>query len=290
MTTTRLAGAITALITPCAPDGTVDIDALGPLVDAQVQAGVVGLFVLGTAGQGPMFTPAERKVLLRAITAAAADRLAVVAHIGAMPTEAAVDLAADAADAGAYAISSVPPVYYRPDVRAVTDYYRALATASDLPLLAYNNPPATGFDLRPAHAQSLHAEGLIAGVKQASDSVADMHALLAAGVPVWMANSTLNTAALAMGARGTISTITNVVPELFVTLFNAMATGDLDTARRTQLKIDTVAAILRSPTIGALHAGAIVRGLPGGAPRPPLRMPDANEADAIARAVDVALA
>lgn len=290
MNTTRLSGAITALITPCRPDGSVDIDALGPLIDAQVQAGVVGLFVLGTAGQGPMFTPAERKALLREITAASADRLGVVAHIGAMPTETAADLAADAADAGAYAISSVPPVYYRPDARAVTDYYRALAAASDLPLLAYNNPPATGFDLRPSHAQSMHAEGLIAGVKQASDSVADMHALLAAGVPVWMANSTLNTAALAMGARGTISTITNVVPELFVGLFNAMQSADLHAARSIQLKIDAVAAILRSPTIGALHAGASVRGLPGGRPRPPLRMPDAGESDAIATAVDVAVA
>lgn len=290
MTTTRLAGAITALITPCTPDGTVDTGAIGPLVDAQVRAGVVGLFVLGTAGQGPMFTPDERKALLREITSASAGRLAVVAHIGAMPTAVAADLAADAAAAGAYAISSVPPVYYRPDARAVTDYYRALAAASDLPLLAYNNPPATGFDLRPAHAQSMHADGLIAGVKQASDSVADMHALLAAGVPVWMANSTLNTAALAMGARGTISTITNVVPELFVSLFNAMQAGDLDTARSVQLRIDTVAAILRTPTIGALHAGACVRGLPGGVPRPPLRMPDSTETDAIARAVDVALA
>lgn len=290
MTTSRLAGSITALIMPCTPDGSVDLDAIGPLVDAQVRAGIVGLFVLGTAGQGPMFSSDERKALLREITSAAADRLAVVVHIGAMPTAVAVDLAADASDAGAYAISSVPPVYYRPDARAVTDYYRDLAAASDLPLLAYNNPPATGFDLRPAHAQSMHAEGLIAGVKQASDSVADLHALLAAGVPVWMANSTLNTAALAMGAQGTISTITNVVPELFVTLFDAVRARDLDTARRTQLRIDAVAAVLRLPTIGALHAGVTHRGLPGGQPRPPLRMPDAAEAEAIGTAVDVALA
>jgi dihydrodipicolinate synthase/N-acetylneuraminate lyase len=290
VTTTRLAGAITALITPCTPDGTVDIGAIRPLVEAQVDAGIVGLFVLGTAGQGPMFSTSERKELLREITSAAADRLAVIAHIGAMPTAAAVELAADATEAGAYAISSVPPVYYRPDALAVTQYYRAISQASALPLLAYNNPPATGVDLRPSHARALHDEGLIAGVKQASESVADLHALLTAGVPVWMANSTLNTAALAMGARGTISTITNVVPELFVRLFNAMAVDDVESARSAQMRIDAVASVLRSPTIGALHAGVTWRGLPGGQPRSPLRMPNDVELAAITRAVDAALA
>jgi N-acetylneuraminate lyase len=283
---TQCDGAVNALLTPCEPGGRIDLDAIPALIDAQAKAGIVGLFVLGTAGQGPMLDTAERQLLLRRIVKASAGRLAVIAHIGTMPTVAAVALARDALDAGASAISSVPPVYYRPDATVVNDYYRTIAeAASGLPLLAYNNPASTGYDLRPTQAAQLHDEGVIAGVKQASESIADLHALLAAGVPVWMANATLNTAALAMGARGTISTVTNVVPELFVGLQRAVRSGDLAGTRDLQHRIDRVAARLRQPIIGALHAGATIRGLPAGCPRRPLRMPDDTELAALRTAV-----
>ena len=134
----------------------------------------------------------------------------------------------------------------------------------------------------PSRPRSCIAQGTIAGVKQASTSVADVHALLAAGVPVWIANSTLNTAALAMGARGSISTLTNVVPELFVALYRAI--GDCRPRPRARSSRRTSTPLgegLRHPIIGALHAGATMRGLPGGAPRSPLRLPTAGEMEAI---------
>lgn len=290
MKTNRLNGAITALLTPCDKEGNLQFDAILPMVNAQVDAGVVGLFVLGTAGQGPMLTLDERKILLREILKAADNRIAVIAHVGAMPTCEAVNLAKDAVKAGAYAISSVPPVYYRPDAEAVDIYYETISEASSgVPLLAYNNPSATSYDLRPEQVKRLYEAGTIAGVKQASDSVADLHSLIRAGVPVWMASATLNTAALAMGARGTISTITNVIPELFVALFDAMKVGNLQEARELQSVIDTTAAQLRSPIIGALHAGASLRGLPAGMPRRPLRMPNESEMLAIQKILDQVL-
>jgi dihydrodipicolinate synthase/N-acetylneuraminate lyase len=100
-----------------------------------------------------------------------------------------------------------------------------------------------------------------------------------------MANSGLNTAALAMGARGTISTLTNVVPELFVRLQRALRDGDLAAVPDLQLRIDRASAGLRTPIIGALHAGVSLRGLPGGTPREPLRLPDTDELERVRRAV-----
>jgi 4-hydroxy-tetrahydrodipicolinate synthase len=274
-------GAYTALITPCSPDGSVDIGAIDPLVSFQRAAGVRGLFVLGTAGGGPLLAAEERAALTRAILSAA-DGLFVIVHVGTLPTSSAQDLARDAVSAGAPAIAAVPPVYYQPDFAVVRQYYQDIAAATPgTPLLAYNNPAATGYDLRPEQAAELYRTGTIAGVKQASTSVADVHALLAAGVPVWIANSTLNTAALAMGARGSISTLTNVVPELFVALYRAIGDSDIARARELQGRIDAAARALRHPIIGALHAGATMRGLPGGAPRSPLRLPVADELGAI---------
>lgn len=281
-----LRGATTALLTPCAEDGTIDLPAIRELVDVQVASGAVGLFVLGTAGQGPMFSVEERTTILEHIVASVDGRLTVVAHVGVLPTTVAVDLARRAVAAGVDAISAVPPVYYRPDFRAARAYYEEIAAvAGGRPFLAYNNPPATGFDLRPEQAIALHQDGIIAGVKQASGSIPDLHALVEGGVPVWMANADLNLAALAIGAVGTISTITNVTPEPFVGLFNAMADGDLLKARALQREVDFCASRLRAPTIGALHAGAVMRGWPAGFARRPLRMPDATESARIAEAV-----
>ncbi len=271
-------GVYTALISPCDEAGAPDLGALRTLVEFQATTGVRGLFVLGTAGGGPLLDRDERRAAARTILQAAQGRLFVIVHVGALPTSLAVALAAEAVELGAPAIAAVPPVYYGPDFRSVRRYYEAIATAAPgIPLLAYNNPSSTGYDLRPDQSAELYRAGVIAGVKQASTSVADLHALLAAGVPVWIANAGLNTAALAMGAQGAISTLTNVVPELFVRLDAAMRAGDLARARDAQASIDRASARLRVPTIGALHAGATLRNLPGLAPREPLRLPDAEE-------------
>ena len=285
--TTVPGGVYTALITPCRDDGSVDTDAIRTLIDFQAGTGVAGLFVLGTAGAGPLLDRSERRAVAEAILDAARDRLFVIVHVGAMPTSVAVELAAEAVEAGAPAVAAVPPTYYQPDFGSVRRYYERIAEAAGgTPLLAYNNPAATGYDLRPEQAAELHRDGLIAGVKQASTSVKDLHALLAAGVPVWMANSGLGTAALTMGARGVISTLTNVVPELFVRLQQAMTDADLARVRDLQSRIDRASAGLRVPIIGALHAGATMRGLPGGAPREPLRLPESDEMGGVRSAID----
>lgn len=288
MVWSRLDGVLTALLTPTTAEGAIDAGALRAMIDFQAEVGVAGLFVLGTAGQGPMLSLDERRHLAECIVAAAQGRLQVVVHVGALPQSAATDLAAHAVEVGATAVSSVPPVYYQPDDKAVGDYYRSIrdAVGDAIPVLAYNNPPATGYDLRPHEAAELHRAGVISGVKQASASIADLAALLVADVPVWMANAGCNLAASAMGARGAISTITNVVPELFVQLHTAVQERRLEDARDLQQRIDWAASRLRDPVIGALHAACALRGLPGGQPRPPLRMPTDAEMPRIRQALD----
>jgi dihydrodipicolinate synthase/N-acetylneuraminate lyase len=279
------AGPITALLTPCSDDGSIDAGATSALIAEQVQRGIVGLFVLGTAGQGPMLSLAERRDQLERVVNAAGS-LSVIVHVGAMPTFEAVALARHAEGLGVAAISSVPPVYYRPDSIATRDYYASVREATTVPLLAYNNPSATGYDISAHEAADLLSAGLISGIKQATGSVVEANRLLDAGVPLWMANADLNFAALSMGAQGTISTITNVAPEPFVALYRAVQDGDLLAARRHQKAIDFVASRLRHPTIGALHYGARLRGWPAGSPRRPLREPLKTETALIHEAVE----
>lgn len=283
-------GVLTALIVPCGEDGRVSLAALEQLVDFQIEAGVHGLFILGTAGQGPMLTESERISVMRHVLQVAHGRLKIVVHVGAMPTSVAQSLAEQALGAGASALSAIPPTYYQPDFIAIENYYRDLrSVCGSVPLLAYNNPAATGVDLKPHQLESLYQSGLIAGVKQANASLAELHQLIRSGVPVWVANANLNLAGLMMGSLGSISTITNVLPEVFVSLYNSVQQGKVDDARSWQNRIDLGAAVLRSPIIGALHAGCTLRGLLGLAPRPPLRLPNSDELMAIQRGIDTAL-
>lgn len=276
---------LTALLTPCDPEtGVVDLAALAPLVEAQVTNGVDGLFILGTAGQGPLLSVQERKDVAAEVIRLAGGRIAVVCHVGASTTSDTLELLDAAASCGAAAVASVPPTYYSPDRRTVEEYYGALMERSSVPVYAYDNPKATGYAFSVGELLDLVEQGL-AGVKVARSDYRYLNALITAGVPTWTANANLNAVGFYAGARGAISTITNLVPELFRTLHEAAARSDLVAANALQARVDDFAAAVRTPIIGGLHYGAHRLGLPAGAPRRPLRMPDDDEQ----RAIDQAL-
>lgn len=276
---------LTALLTPCAAGtGEVNFSALGSLVEHQVSNGVDGLFILGTAGQGPLLTLQERKDVAREVIGSAGKRLAVVCHVGAATTADTLELLDAAVASGAAAIASVPPTYYSPDSLTVREYYLALLERSPVPVYAYDNPKATGYGFSVAELLDLVEQGL-AGVKVARSDYLYLNALITAGVPTWTANANLNAVGFYAGARGAISTITNLAPALFRTLHEAAARNDVSTANALQTRVDTFAAAVRTPIIGGLHHGAQRLGLPAGAPRRPLRLPHHDEQ----RAIDQAL-
>jgi dihydrodipicolinate synthase/N-acetylneuraminate lyase len=276
---------LTALLTPCHDDGVVDLDALGPLVEHQVAGGVDGLFLLGTAGQGPLLSADERRTVLRHVTALAGDRLRVVCHVGGGTTAEALDLLGAAEVDGAAAIAAVPPVYYSPDARTVDEYYGTLIAATDLPVYAYDNPKATGYSFTVDQLHALVGNGL-AGVKVARNDIVYLQQLVAAGVPTWTANADLNAVGWAAGASGAISTITNLVPRLFGALRDAHDAGEGAEVRALQQRVSRFAHDVRTPIIGGLHHGARLLGLPAGAPRRPLRLPTPAEGETIAAAVE----
>lgn len=278
---------LTALLTPCDPvSGEVDLAAIESLVDHQAEHAIDGLFVLGTAGQGPLLSVAERKRALRAIVDASRGRLKVVAHVGANRLVDTLDLLDDAFSLGVDAVSSVPPTYYQPDATTVDQYYAELLRhAGGRPLIAYDNPAAVGVSLSVEQLRRYVDEGMV-GVKVARKEIAFIQELVARGVPTWTANADLNLAGYAVGAAGSISTITNVTPALFVALREAVLDRDLNRAAELQARASRAASALRTPIIGALHYGAARLGLPAGSPRAPLRLPAADERSRIDAVLD----
>src|SRR4051795_4485322 len=162
-------GIIPAVTTPFDDSGAIDEGALERNVVAYVDAGVHGVVANGTMGEAGSLSAAERRAVVGAVARAAAGRVPVIAGVSAGTPTAAIDLAADAARAGATAIMMLPPLGYRGDEREIEAFYRAVAAAPALPLMAYNNPQASGTDMSPALIARLGAriEHLVA-VKECS--------------------------------------------------------------------------------------------------------------------------
>jgi 4-hydroxy-tetrahydrodipicolinate synthase len=144
-----LRGAFTALVTPFTAEGALDEDALRRLVRWQVLAGIDGLVPVGTTGEAPTLTPAERDRVI-AITVetvaerASRGRVPVVAGTGTNDTTATIVATRRAAELGADAALVVAPYYNRPDGRMLEAHFRAIADEGDLPIVVYNVPSRTG--------------------------------------------------------------------------------------------------------------------------------------------------
>jgi len=279
----QVKGIITANITPFTTQGNIYEKGLREVVEFQIEKGIHGLFVCGTAGQGPLMTEDERRSVAHIVIDQVAGRIPVIVHVGSLTTEAAVRLTEDAAVSGAVAVGCVPPFYYHPDMKGIYQHFERIAGASDLPLFIYNNPATTGTMLTPEHIAQLAEIPNVRGLKDAGGNLGNLCKVMNAvqDFTVIVASSTLALPALALGAAGAISSVSGVVPEPFVALYEACIAGDLAEAAALQAKLNELSVPLRRPTITALHEGLKLRGVDAGYTRGPLRMADPDEIDHI---------
>src|SRR3954470_23851687 len=154
----RFPGIIPAVTTPFDAAGAVDGAALAGNVTALLDAGVHGVVATGTMGEAGSLSAAERRAVVEAVAESAAGRVPVIAGVSSGTPAASIAFAADAAEAGADAIMLLPPLGYRGDEREVIAFYRTVAEAAGLPVMAYNNPEASGMDMPPALIARLAAE------------------------------------------------------------------------------------------------------------------------------------
>src|SRR3954454_11108141 len=140
----RFPGVIPAVTTPFDASGRVDLDALGRNARALLDAGMTGLVGNGTMGEAGSLSADERRAVVEALVDAAGGRVTVTAGVSAQTAEAATAYARAAAEAGAGALMLLPPLLYGGDEREVIAFYAGVARATDLPIMAYHNPVASG--------------------------------------------------------------------------------------------------------------------------------------------------
>lgn len=231
-------GTCTALITPFHPDHTIDYEAFARQIDRQIEAGIDALCVCGTTGESAVLTEEEHSQLVSFCVRRAAGRCKVVAGAGSNDTAAALSLCQCAQDAGADALLVVTPYYNKTTQTGLIRHYTHLADRVALPVILYNVPSRTGLSFTARTYQILSQHPNINGVKEASGDFSlllDTLALCGEDWNVWSGNDDHTLPMLAMGAKGLISVVSNLVPGPIAELTHSYFRGDTAQARRIQL-------------------------------------------------------
>jgi len=233
-------GVGTALITPFTRSGDLDEAAVRSLARRQVDAGVHFLVPCGTTGETPTLTADERRQIVEIVVEEARGRALVLAGAGGYNTREVIHAAAEMAKAGADGLLSVTPYYNKPTPEGLYQHYKAIAESTALPIIVYNVPGRTACNVGPATLARIATLPNVAGVKEASGSLAQM-AEICRVVPddflVLSGDDALTLPLMAIGGRGIISVASNQVPAEMVHMVEAAERGDFATARQWHTKL-----------------------------------------------------
>jgi len=211
--TVACSGSIVALVTPFEAGGErIDRAAWRRLIEWQVETGTAGIVVAGTTGESATLDAGERDWLLESALETAAGRCTVLAGTGASSTSAAVALSRRASQLGADAVLVVAPYYNRPPQRGLVAHYRAIADASDVPVILYNVPSRAATDIEPDTALALSGHRNIAAIKEAVSDMARVKRYASAGLDVLSGDDPTALEAMRHGAKGVISVAANIAP------------------------------------------------------------------------------
>jgi dihydrodipicolinate synthase/N-acetylneuraminate lyase len=268
----RFEGVIPAVVTPFDESGSVDAGALAGNAEWLIEEGCTGLVGTGTMGEAQSLNASERRLVIETLAAAAGGRVPVTAGVSSVTPAASIAYATDAAAAGAGALMLLPPLGYEGDEREIETFYGTVAEATALPIMAYNNPKASGTDMRPGLIARLGDIDGVVAVKECSGdarriaeiSNAAEHLEVLVGGDDWALEGFFG------GATGWIAGVANVAPRECVELFRLCRDGSLDEARAVYARILPLARLDMHPKLVQFFKAAMdLVGRDGGPCRPP---------------------
>jgi 4-hydroxy-tetrahydrodipicolinate synthase len=266
---------LTAMVTPMADDGSVDLDAAASLAAHLVEHGHDGVVLNGTTGEAPTTHAAEKTDLIRAVVDAVGDRGLVVAGAGSNDTLHAVRMAEQAADAGAHGLLVVSPYYSRPSQEGVYQHTVAVADATDLPVMLYDVPGRTAVRYSPKTLQRLAVHARVVAVKDATGDVqAATHAIAETGLAYYSGDDGLLLPFLAVGAVGLVSMAGHLVGDGLAQVIREFDSGDTGIARATFLSVLPAINLICASGNGVLRA-KLALALLGLIPTATMRLPQA---------------
>jgi 4-hydroxy-tetrahydrodipicolinate synthase len=230
-------GSITALVTPFR-QGKIDERALARIVKNQIASGTDGLVPVGTTGECPTLSHEEHRRVIQIVVEAAAKKVPVIAGTGSNSTQEAISLTRFAKKAGAQGALLAAPYYNKPTQEGLYRHYEAVAKSVDLPIVLYNIPGRSVVNISPETVARLSKIPNIVAIKEASGSMDQTsHILSLCGIDVLSGDDSLTLPLLALGAKGVISVLSNILPQDVSAMVDAFFAGDHDRARRAHYKM-----------------------------------------------------
>jgi len=257
-----LKGSIVALVTPMMANGEIEWDALDNLIEWHIESGTNGIVPMGTTGESATLDTHEHLQVIKRTIDVVAGRIPVIAGTGSNSTTEAIHQTQEAQAAGADACLLVSPYYNKPTQAGLVAHYKAIAEATDVPLVLYNVPPRTSSDMLATTVAELSRMPQIIGIKEAcgdASRVADIRALVDEDFIILSGEDAQTLEMLGMGAVGTISVTANVLPALMTQFVAAYLAGDPAKAAELDAALQPIHEILfvePNPTASkwALHA------------------------------------
>lgn len=233
----EFAGLSVAITTPFA-NGTVDYDRLREQVEFQIAAGTGTLCPVGTTGESPTLSHDEHERVISSVVQAAAGKIKVMPGTGSNSTSEALRLTKWAAKEGADAALVVAPYYNKPTQEGMYQHFKALAEAVDIPICVYNIPGRTGKNIEPDTICRLAELPGIAMVKEATGSMDQASQIICStDLTVLSGDDSMTLPLLAVGGRGVISVVGNIVPGDMLAMCQAFDSGDLAKAQSLHKKL-----------------------------------------------------
>ena len=285
---TWLAGYIPDLPTPFDEADRLDLAAFARLCERQIEAGVSAIAVGETNGEASTLTPAEHDCIVRAAVAIARGRACVIAGAGSNSTSQAIELTRRAEAAGADAVLSVVPYYNKPMQSGILAHFQAIAEATTLPIILHDIPSRTLRELTDDTLARLVRSKRFIGLRDATGDITRpmrLRTRLAPGFRLLSGDDATALAFIANGGDGSISTISNVAPDLCQTIFSSCRQGRLQTARYLQSRLGPLTAALSKENPAALKYALSLLGFMSPGTRLPIVELDACAKAEVASAI-----
>lgn len=263
---------LTAMVTPFAADGALDLDGAARLAAHLVEQGNDGLVVNGTTGEAATTSDAEKSELVRAVVGAVGARCHVVAGVGTNDTAHSVELARQADKAGAHGLLLVTPYYNKPPQAGVLAHCERVASATELPMMLYDIPGRSAIEMTTATLVQLAAHPSIVALKDAKlDLEATSQVLRSAELDVYSGQDGWTLPLLAVGAVGVVGTSTHLTAGPTRELVESFLAGDVARARAVHTRmLPAFTGVFRTQGTILVKAALNVLGLPAGPVRLPL--------------------
>jgi dihydrodipicolinate synthase/N-acetylneuraminate lyase len=227
-------GVFPAITTQFRPDGALDLASTQRGVEEQIRAGVHGLIMLGTVGENCSLDPQEKRQILAATKEVAARKVPVLSGVAEYTTAQAAAFARDCENIGIDGLMVLPGMVYKADEREALAHFRAVAAASGLPIMIYNNPPAYNVDVSPEGFKELASERRVVAIKESSEDtrrLVDIVNLTGDRYTLFCGVDDLLLESMLLGATGWVSGLVNVFPKESVRLWELASKGDWERAR-----------------------------------------------------------